>query len=402
MQPCYSRINENSMTGVRPKLLIFINTLQSGGAERVVSLLLEHLRADFEIHLALYTNIVDYAIPAEIKVLDLGQPLQQNKLLRFLKMPYQSYRVYQYCKKNNINISVAFLYRPCYINALMKSLWGYRGKVIMCERTHQTTMQQSHSAVYRMFSKFMVMFSYRRANLVLANSYAMQTDLIENFKIKTPVRVIYNPIDLNFIRTHIDEEPNFVFDKKIFHFINVGGFRKEKNHLLLLQAFFILKNLPCKLLIVGGGVMEEDLKQKATDLGIADKIVFCGWDNNPFKYVSRSDCFVLSSEVEGFPNVLIEALACGKPVISTDCSSGPRELLAPSTNLHHRAINSYEIGEFGILTPVNDVIALASAMKKMYEDEALRKQFEARAKGRAQQFDVDEIKEYFHVAFSAL
>lgn len=390
------------MNGIRPKLLIFINTLQSGGAERVVSLLLEHLRTDFEIHLALYTNIVDYKIPPEIKLLDLKQPLQQNKLVRFLKMPYQSYKVYSYCKKNNIKISVAFLYRPCYINALMKSIWRYKGKVIMCERTHQTTMQQSHSVIYRMFSKFMVMFSYKRADLVLANSYAMQTDLIENFKIKTPVKVIYNPIDLGFIRTHIDEEPPYNFDKNIFYFINVGGFRKEKNHLLLLQAFFILKNLPCKLLIVGGGIMEDELKQKVADFGINDKVVFCGWDNNPFKYVSRSNCFVLSSDVEGFPNVLIEALACGKAVISTDCSSGPRELLAPSTDLHHRAINNYEIGEYGILTPVNDVIALAAAMRKIYEDSALRRQFEEKAWDRAQHFDVDEIKQYFHVAFTAL
>jgi glycosyltransferase involved in cell wall biosynthesis len=77
-------------------------------------------------------------------------------------------------------------------------------------------------------------------------------------------------------------------------------------------------------------------------------------------------------------------------------------LLAPATDLHHKAINNYEIGEYGILTPVNDVIALAAAMKKMYEDARLRKQFEAKAKGRAQQFDVDEIKQYFHAAFTAL
>ncbi len=390
------------MNGIKPKLLIFINTLQSGGAERVVSLLLGHLKDDFEIHLALYSNIVEFNIPPEIQVLNLNEPLVQDKVIRFLKLPYISWKVYRYCKKNKINISVAFLYRPCYINALMKSFWRYKGHVIMCERTHQTTMQQSHSSIYRMFSKFMVMFSYKRADLVLANSYAMQTDLVENFKIKTPVRVIYNPIDLHFIKTHVDEVPDFEFEKDIFHFVNVGGFRKEKNHLLLIQAFFILKNLPCKLVIVGGGVMEEELKQMVHDLGLMDKVVFTGFDKNPFKYVSRSDCFVLSSDVEGFPNVLIEALACGKPVISTDCSSGPRELLAPATDLHHRVINKYEIGEYGILTPVNDVTALAAAMKKMYNDSSLRNQFASRAAKRAEQFDVDEIKQYFHVAFTGL
>lgn len=390
------------MNGIKPRLLIFINTLQTGGAERVVSLLLSHLKDDFEIHLAMYSNMVDYTIPPEIKILDLKQPLIQNKVIRFLKLPKISWKVYRYCKKHGINNSVAFLYRPCYINAIMKSFWGYRGHVIMCEGTHQTTMQESHSAIYRMFSKFMVMYSYKRADLILANSYAIQTDLIENFKIKTPVRVIYNPIDLNLIKSDAAVTPDFIFDKSDFHFIAVGNLRKEKNHLLLIQAFFILKNMPCKLLIVGAGVMEEELKQKVKDLGLMDKIIFCGFDKNPFKYVSRSDCFVLSSDVEGFPNVLIEALACGKPVISTDCSSGPRELLAPATDLHHRAINTYEIGEYGILTPVKDVISLANAMKKMMEDEALRKKFSAKAAQRAEQFDVDEIKQYFHVAFAGL
>jgi len=388
------------MNGTRPKLLIFINTLQTGGAERVVSLLLNHLKDDFEIHLALYSNYIDYAVPPEIKILDLQQPLLQNKLVRFLKLPGISLKIFRYCKKNNINNSVAFLYRPCYINAIMKSFLGYRGHVIMCEGTHQTTMQESHSVIYRMFSKFMVMYSYKRADLILANSYAIQTDLIENFKIKTPVRVIYNPVDLQDIKTNAAIAPGFVFDKNVFHFITVGNLRREKNHLLLVQAFFILKNLPCKLLIVGAGVMEEELKQKVKDLGLMDKIIFCGFDKNPFKYVSRSDCFVLSSDVEGFPNVLIEALACSLPVISTDCSSGPRELLAPATDLHHRAINNYEIGEYGILTPVNDVTALAAAMKKMYEDAVMRKRFAEKALGRAQQFDVDEIKQYFHVAFT--
>lgn len=390
------------MTGTRPKLLIFINTLQTGGAERVVSLLLNHLNHDFEIHLALYSRMIDYSIPADIRVLDLEQPLEQHKLLRFLKLPRISLQLYRYCKKNNIQKSVAFLYRPCYINAMMKTIWGYRGKVIMCEGTHQTTMQESHSAIYRMFSKFMVMFSYRRADLILANSYAIQTDLVENFRIKTPVRVIYNPVDLQFIKDHAREEPGFVFQEGVFHFITVGNLRKEKNQLLLIQAFFVLKNLPCKLLIVGAGVMDNVLRQKVTDLGLEDKVIFCGFDKNPFKFVSRSDCFVLSSDVEGFPNVLIEALTCGRPVISTDCSSGPRELLAPDTDLHHRALNTYEIGEYGILTPVKDVISLANAMKKMYEDAGLRSQFAAKAAKRAEQFDVDEIKQYFHAAFKGL
>lgn len=386
---------------VKQKILIFINSLRSGGAERVVSHLLHHLKDDFEIHLALYNRSIDYEIPADIKIFDLKQPLKENEYLVFLQMPQLAGKITRYCKENQIHTSIAFLNRPCYINALMRSLWGYKGNIIMCERTHQTTMLRHNSRMYRTISKVLVKFSYKRADLIITNSYASKADLIENFKIKTPIRVIHNPIDLQSIHQQSNIRPPDVFEKNKFHFIYVGGFRKEKNIPLLLHAFYILKNLPVKLLIVGGGALEHVLLHLAEELGIQDKIVFCGFDSNPYKYIRHADCFLLTSHVEGFPNVVLEALACGKPVISTDCKSGPREILAPGTDINHEAFTSYEIAEYGILTPVNDVPNLAAAMKKIYEDASLREQLSAKALTRAKDFDVEEIKQYFHVAFSS-
>jgi N-acetylgalactosamine-N,N'-diacetylbacillosaminyl-diphospho-undecaprenol 4-alpha-N-acetylgalactosaminyltransferase len=386
----------------KTKLLITINTLQRGGAERVVWLLLNHLQHQFDVHFALYTNSIEYPLPPNIKYFCLNQPLNQNKILRVLKLPLMVYKMYQYCKTQGIQVSVSFLYRPCYINALMKAWFGFKGKIIMCERTHQTTVIASQTFAYRWFSKIMIRYSYQRAHLMLANSHAIQTDLVEKFKITTPIKVIYNPIDLQFIQNHINTPTTISVDAAYFNFVNVGGFRREKNHLLLIQAFFIIRDLPCKLYLVGGGVLDADLRQKVNDLGLQDKVIFCGFTDNPFNYVHQANCFVLSSDVEGFPNVLIEALACGKAVISTDCSSGPRELLAPKTNLHHRAQVHYELGEYGILTPVNDIASLAMAMKKMYTDAALRQSFEAKAKERAEQFDVHEIKKYFEIAFNTV
>jgi N-acetylgalactosamine-N,N'-diacetylbacillosaminyl-diphospho-undecaprenol 4-alpha-N-acetylgalactosaminyltransferase len=385
---------------MKPRLLIFINTLQVGGSEKVVSLLLQNLYKDFDIHLALYTNILGYDIPPEIKVLDLKQPLKESKFRLFFKAPFLARKITAYCKKNDIRTSVAFLYRPCYINALMKTWFGYKGYVIMCERTHQSAIMKGYSWFLRMVTKVTIKYAYQHADLVLANTYAMQEDLQQNLKISTPTRVIYNPIDISIIEKKSLEVPSFVFEEGIFHFITVGGLRKEKNHLLLIQAFFILRKLPCKLLIVGAGAEEESCRQKVADLGIGDKVIFCGFDKNPFKYIKRSDCFVLSSYVEGFPNVLLEALACNKPIISTDCYSGPRELLAPGTDIHHAAFNHYEICEYGMLTPINDITTLAAAMKKMYEDEQLRNLYYSRAEGRVSEFLVNDIKQYFLLAFS--
>ena len=375
--------------------------MQYGGAERVVTHLLEHMKDDFEIHLALYNKAIDYPIPPETPILNLKQSLTANTFLVFLKIPLLSYRLYRYCKKNGIHASVAFLNRPCYVNAVMRSLWGYNGTIIMCERTHQTTILNSNSWLFRVVSKRLVSFSYKRANLVLANSYASKQDLIDNFRVKTPIRVIYNPINITAICKQAQEPCPILFDKNFFYFIAVGGFRKEKNFHILVQAFFILRNLPVKLIFVGDGALKESLHQKVSDLGLTGKVMFTGFDSNPYKYVKRSDCYVLSSYGEGFPNVLLEALACEKPIISTDCKSGPRELLAPGTDLSHAAITNYEIAEYGILAPVNDVANLAAAMKRMFEDSQLRVQYENKAMNRAREFDVNEIKQYFHVAFSS-
>lgn len=387
---------------MKPKILIFINSLNLGGAERVVSHLLHHLNNDFEIHLAMYSNQIEYDIPENIPVFDLGQPLDESPFSVFLNLPRLSYRVYNYCKKNKIKTSVAFLNRPCYINALMRTLWRYKGTIVMCERTHQTTILASNSWLFRKITKRMVSFSYKRADLVLVNSYASKQDLQENFHVNKPMQVIYNPVDIEKIKLQAAESCDIEFEKNCFYFISVGGFRKEKNINFLLDAFFIIKHLPVKLILVGSGSLKEELENKVADLGMKNQVIFTGYDNNPFKYVKRSNCYVLSSYVEGFPNVLLEALACEKPIIATDCKSGPRELLAPGTDLHYTSKSSYEIAEYGILTPVNDVANLAASMRKMYDDEKLRQQYESKALSRAKQFDVSETIQFFHVAFSGL
>ena len=384
---------------MKPKLLLTINSLRSGGAERVVSQLLAHMQEDFDIHLALYNHTIEYDIPPGIKILDLNQPENDAQITMLLKLPSLSYKLSKYCKKNAISHSVAFLNRPCYINALMRSWWGYKGRVVMCERTHQTAMLETKPVLTRAITKFLIRHSYNRADLVLANAQTMKEDLRNNLHVRTPIEVIYNPVDIQDLKSKMQEQVNIDFLPGIFYFAAVGNFRKEKNFPLLLHAFALIKEMNCKLLLVGDGLLENTLKQMLQELGIGDKVIFCGRDSNPFKYIHKCHSFILCSDVEGFPNVLLEALACGKAVISTDCKSGPREMLAPSTdpNLQHTDHFSEEM--FGMLTPVGNAALMAAAMKKMIIDEALRNRLQEKAAKRATDFDISIIKKLFVKAF---
>jgi glycosyltransferase involved in cell wall biosynthesis len=133
--------------------------------------------------------------------------------------------------------------------------------------------------------------------------------------------------------------------------VTVGRLTAQKSHETLLRAIRTVKaSRPVRLLIVGQGERRNALEQLAAELGIADVVAFTGFDPNPHRQVANADVFALSSGWEGFGNVLVEALATGVAVVSTDCPSGPREILAS--------------GRFGALVPVGDCEALARAIMR--------------------------------------
>ena len=117
---------------------LYLNTLNYGGAERVVSLLADYLKKDFEVHIALYHQPISYDIPPEVAIFDLKENPDENNALIFLRLPVIAYKLNRYCTANGIDMVISFLNRPCYVAAFMRSWWGYRGKLIMCERSYQS------------------------------------------------------------------------------------------------------------------------------------------------------------------------------------------------------------------------------------------------------------------------
>jgi glycosyltransferase involved in cell wall biosynthesis len=199
------------------------------------------------------------------------------------------------------------------------------------------------------------------------------------------VTVIYNPVARGLVNPAPVET---ALRQKLWgpgfnhHVLAVGSFKTQKNFPLLIRAFAQLpQSLKAKLIVVGEGVLRPELEMLVLELGLQDRVALPGFALDPSCWYRSADLFVLSSSWEGFGNVIVEALECGVPAVSTDCPSGPAEILAN--------------GRYGRLVPVGDATALAAAIQasllEAHDHEALRR--------RAQDFAVPKIAEQYLAYF---
>lgn len=339
-------------TLAKKKLAILTYSLGSGGAEKVVSNLLLELQDKYEIVLFLMNNTIFYDIPNNVKVEYVDNSIGEEKsYLKFIKLFTLSKKFAKLSKKYEIDCSLSFMNRPNFINILSK-YFGNSSKIIISERT-TPTMQHSRG-IQGYINKLLIKFLYKKADLVTANSIGNTKDLINNFGIKNVV-TINNSFNFETIIKNSKENIELLNDKPVF--VTVGRLDEGKNHQLLIESFV---NIDAYLYIIGDGNLKVFLDDKIKKLNLEDRVFLIGLDKNPHKYIVKSDAFIFSSKFEGFPNVLVEAQICNKPIISFDCQSGPREIL--ESNLIYK--NSfYEVFDSGILVLNNEVKYFKEAVK---------------------------------------
>lgn len=373
------------------KIVIFINSLDGGGAERVISTLLNNLVEKYECHLILMENKISYELDSRINIISLDEKSNQNGIVKLLRLPIISYKLSKVIKKHNFSQITSFLYRANYVNILAKYLSKH--KCIISERIAPSSMYEDKS-ISSTISKFLIRNLYNKADKIIPVSKAIENDLIENFGANIKQKVIYNPYDIEKIEQLSKENVSYIIDRKK-SIITVGSLGKRKNHSLLINAFSKIDDKEYKLYILGKGKEESNLKSLVSELRLNERVIFLGFDNNPYKYLSKCGIFVLASNSEGFPNVLAEAMVCGCSVISTDCLSGPREILVPNSDANFQLENNIELAEYGILIPIKNVDKLQEAMNLIINDESLRKSYQDKAKQRANDFRIDKIiKQY--------
>ncbi|WP_041620246.1 glycosyltransferase [Stanieria cyanosphaera] len=333
----------------KKRITFFLDALHGGGAEKAVVKMLKGLsqRNDFDLDLVLAKLEGPYLdrVPKQVRIVNLNTGRVITALFPLIN----------YLRQNRPWALIGNMGHVNVVATLAKKLSGIDTKLVLVE---QNTLSASKSNLARAnLVPPLMKWLYPSADLVAGVSDGVARDLENCLDFPTGmVKVLHNPIvddELFANATEPLEHPWFGENQPPV-FLAVGRLNPQKDFPNLLQAFAMVRQKKsARLIILGEGELRSQLEAMAIDLGISEDVALPGFVKNPYAYMSRASCFVLSSREEGLPTVLIEAMACGCTVVSTDCPSGPEEILVG--------------GKYGYLVPIQDSVALSEGMLQALE-----------------------------------
>lgn len=322
---------------------ILLPDLRGGGAERVmVDLAREFDVLGHTVEFVLMAGIGDFLSEArrDFAVVDLEVPRVRNVAPALCR----------YLRQRRSDALIAAMWPLTAIAPLAARMVGFRGKVLVSEHAMLSRQYAPRGGLHRLALRASTYAGYRLASARVGVSQGTCADMAALSGISKEMFVtVHNPV-----RPAVLPEPgdliaaNALWGAEGPRILTVGNFKPVKNHPLLLRAFADMARPDARLMLLGQGGNEAALRALAVGLGIADRVVFAGFHADPSPFYATADLFVLSSDHEGFGNVIVEALSFGLPVVSTDCPSGPAEIL--------------QGGRYGRLVPVGDATSLARAM----------------------------------------
>lgn len=355
------------------RIAIILPDLRPGGAERVtVNLANALVQRGFLVDMVLLTagGVLLDALSPDIRVVDL-----RVKRMRNLLTPLS-----EYLRDTQPTALLACMWPISAIALWAAKLARVETRVVMAEHTTWSSSEICNSFFTRWLVKTSMHFTFPFVNGIVAVSHGAADDLARFANLdRNTITVIYNPVvGEPKPSTHSPLQPLNWWSGSHHRVLAVGTLKAIKDYATLLNACALLvANVDARLLILGEGECHAALEEQAGKLGISDRVFMPGFTSEPAYYYQQADLFVLSSTGEGLPTVIIEALAAGTPVVSTDCPSGPREILSD--------------GKFGRLVPVGDAQALAAAMAESlaspHDRDAL--------KARAQDFSIDKAVDQY-------
>lgn len=352
------------------KLMIVTPNFNGGGAQRIaVNLANYYSGTGIDVSLLVFNSNGPYKnqVSDAVKLIDIHAPRVRNSFFKVRKVikRHKPTHILSVIRDGNILLGLALLFNR---------------KPILVYREANTLDEIKRHGLFKSFiSLVKLKLGYLRANLVIANSNDTKDDLTTHkIKCENKIKVISNPVlPLNMAALKDEEASHKWFDSKYKVILNVGRFHPQKNQTLLIEAFNkVLKKVPeARLLLVGEGGLKNRLEHKIKELELSDYTQILPFQQNPWPYYKAASVFALTSEWEGFGNVIVEALACGTPVVSTDCPGGPRFIL--------------DEGKYGLLIKPNDKDELESALIALLTQSIVFKEEDLIR--RAKDFSVENI-----------
>jgi glycosyltransferase involved in cell wall biosynthesis len=334
---------------------------EGGGAERMMIRLASGMERHCRVDLVVANSHgpLRAEVPGHVRCIDLGSRGVVFALPRFVR----------YLRRVRPIAVIATLPHANIVAVLAARLSGAAIQVFVREASTPSMVETDRWDWRGLVMPFLMRLFYPLADRVIAVSAGVAHDLHEFIGIRPDkIAIIYNPVvDSSVKKASLEQVDHpWLGDSQLPVVLSVGRLGREKDFDTLIRAFaLVLRRLPARLLILGEGRERPALEELIRSLGLSPSVQLPGFISNPFPYMAASSVYVLSSKREGLPGALIQALACGCKVVSTDCPSGPSEIL--------------QGGEYGELVPVGNQQAMAAAILRALNDEGDRERLKSRA-----------------------
>lgn len=351
--------------GNKTQIIFILPDLETGGAERIVTTIANHLpREKFEPKIMLLRKTGGYLefVKKDVEIIDLKTERIRNSLKPILLE----------IKKRKPDIVFSGFGE---VNAYLSLFIKLFPKTRFIARETNVVSQHVTRREIQFFYKF-----YKNYDKIICQSDDMMNDLLDNFNLKKEKLIkINNPVDFDFIdeKLEISEKPES-FKEDFKNVVAIGNLSSRKGFDNLLKVFYHLKNEKIVLHILGDGRDKEVLHQMKKDLDLQN-VIFHGQQKNPYQFLKFADLFILSSRYEGFPNVLLEAGACGTYALANNCKGGISEIIQPKINGEISDIENHE--EFAkkvkeILSESHDKEAIRNSIKSRFSKEIILEKYE--------------------------
>lgn len=330
-----------------PHLAFFLPSLRGGGAERsVLNLAAAFARDGAKVDLVLAQANGPYLaeVPSEIRLVDLRARRILASLLPLMR----------YLRRARPRMLFVALDHANLLAIVARALARVETKLVVSVRNTRSVPERTDSTARAGLIPYLMRWLYPRADAIVAVSHGVANDVAKICRLpRKAITTIYNPVitDDLFEQSMQPVDHPWLGDAQPPVILAVGRLTPQKDFSTLIRAFHLLRQrgLTARLLILGEGEERAKLEVLIRELGLEDEIQLTGFKINPYQYMRRATVFALSSRWEGLPGALIQALACGCSIVSTDCLSGPSEVL--------------EGGRWGRLVPVGDAQAMAAALE---------------------------------------